>query len=297
VNVGVYRGTNGKEVGNASNNSEIPTVTPFGLDTSINSAGYMVQGTTPLYFYPYVRMSYQTTGSNKKIDVNVLSQFYSKIIGNDCAEVAWFNPDPESIKMSSTQWSLHARAIDTITKSWGGRNSVLPGGAIFQLGTGSSPTKVALITWQTIIGDPERRELSEDIPANEYTLAKATSDHNAYVKESTATIDAIRMVQWVNGDVNASNAWTNNGQSVKITDGNQSLSALGSGATTSTESKYRLGRDAKGDLANEGDLDIIKSIDSQDVFFKVFADTSRSYIYGKKHRRYKCCNSPKWKPT
>lgn len=279
VDVAVYRGINGKEIGNATNASIINTVTPFGLDTSINSAGYMVQGTTPLYFYPYVRMSYQTTGSNKKIEVNVLSQFYSSVLPNDCAECSWYNTDTESLKISSTQWSIHARAVSA-GKSWNGANKVLPGGAIFQLGTGT-PTKISLVTWQTIITDPERSELSVAIPANEYTLAKATSEHNLYVKESTSTIDAIRMVQWVNGDVNASNGWTNNGQSVKITDGNQSLSALGSGATTSTESKYRLGRDAKGDSANEGDLDIVKSTDSQDVFFKVFASTSGEIFMAK----------------
>ena len=273
VTVNVYRGTNGKLAGNETNAAVIPTVTPFGAASSINSAGYMVQQITKLYFYPYLRMSYQVTGSVVKTDVNVVSQFFSEILPNDLAEAAWYNPDPESLKLSSTQWSSHARAVNG-GQSWNGRNQVLPAGSIFQLGSGAAPTKVALVTWQTIIAEPERSALSVALPANEYTLAKANSEHNQFVSESKTTLESLRVVQWVNKDVNATNGWTPNGQGVKIVNGDQSLTELGLDTKTSTESKYRLGKDNTGDAANEGDIDIIADNPSSDTFYKVFADTS-----------------------
>ena len=281
VDVSVYRGTNGKSVGNETKASEIPTNTPFGGSTSIHSSGFMVQSVTPIYFYPYLRMSYQTVGSNVKKDVNVLSQFYSTLLPNDMAEASWFNAnESESLAISSTQWSLHAKATSA-GKSWNGRNRVLPGGSIYQLGTGSSPTKVGLVTWQTLVTGNERASLSVVLPANEYTLAKATSEHNAYVSEAKTVLEGLNVVQWVNSNTDASKAWDNNGMSVKITEGNQSLSSLGLGSTTSTEAKYRLQNDGTSDAANEADLDVISSTDSTDVYFKVIASPDGSIFIAK----------------
>lgn len=281
VNIQVYRGTNSKSSGNETKTSEIQTLTPFGGSTSYHSAGYMVQSSTPIQFYPYIRMTYQTTGSNVKHDVNVLSQFYSEILPNDFAEAAWYNPlESESLKMSSAQWSLHARAVDG-GQSWNGRNQVLPGGAIYQLSTGNTPTKVSLVTWQTIVDEPERSELAAALPQNEYTLSKANAEHKMFVEQAKLILENLRIVQWVNADADATNAWTNNGEAVKVTGGGQSLAPLGLSGTTSSEDKYYLKDDSSADAANEGDLDIIRGVDSQDVYFKVFADTSGNIYLAK----------------
>lgn len=281
VTVNVFRGTNDKSPGKETTATTLLLTTPFGATTSLHSAGYMVQGVTPIYFYPYVHMTYETTGSKVKNDAYVLSQFYSEVLPNDAAEAAWYNPNgATSLTMSSTQWSLYAKAVNG-GQSWNGKNQVLPGGAIYQLGSGSTPTKVALVTWQTIVAEPERSELSVALPANEYTLTKATASQKDFVQQAKTTLESLRVVQWVNGDVNASNAWDDNGQSVKITSGGQSLSALGLSTTTSTEAKYRLEPDGSGDAANEGDIDVIKDTPSQDTFFKVFAAPDGSIYLAK----------------
>ncbi|GAB6152553.1 hypothetical protein JCM17380_13030 [Desulfosporosinus burensis] len=271
VTVQTYRGLNAKDVGSETKTNEIQTVTPFGNATSIHSAGYMVLNSTSIQFYPYIRMTYQTVGSNVKNEVNIVSQFVSSILPNDFAEASWHNVnEAESLALSSTQWSMHARATNA-GKSWNGPNRVLPGGAIFQLGTGTSPTRVSLVTWQTLITGNERNALAVQLPANEYTLNKANSEHNAYVQEAKTVLENLRIVQWVNTDPEASNAWMNNGKSVKITGGNESLAALGLNTKTSTEDKYLLKPDSGQDSANESDLDIINTTNSLDVFFKIIA--------------------------
>lgn len=273
VTINTYKGLNKKSIGNSTNSSQVNTTTPFGGSTSIHSAGYMIQQATSLDFYPYVWMTWMTTGSGNKNRTSVLSQYYSEMKPNNFAEAAWYNSnEDESLIMTSTQWSLNARAVNADDDhKWRGRNQVLPGGAIYQLSTGDDPTKVALVTWNTVLDDNQRNTLSNGISSNEYTMTEANAEHANYTKNAKAILEGLQVVQWANGNTNASSAWSNNGQSVKITGSGQSLSALGSSNVTSSESKYRLGLDSSADAANEGDLDVINSADSTDVFYKVFA--------------------------
>lgn len=282
VNIHVYRGTNSKAIGNETKANEIQTITPFGNVTSLNSAGYMIQETTPIQFYPYVRMTYQTTGSNVKHDVNVLSQFYSEMIPNSFGEAAWItgsDNENENLVMSSTQWSLHSKGVNG-DKPWNGPNKILPGGALYTLGTGgTSATKVALVTWQPIVEPDVRNMLYNNLQSNEYSVNKANAEHKMFVDQGKLVLENLRIVQWVNADANATNVWS--GQAVKITGGGESLAPLSLSGTTSSEAKYHLKGDSVADAANEGDLDIIKTTDSNDVYFKVFADTSGNVYLAK----------------
>lgn len=281
VTVNVYRGANKKSKGDSTESKKILTTTPFGNTSSIHSSGFMVQQDIAIQFYPYIRMTYQTTGDNTKKDVNILSQFYSSILPNDFAEAAWYNPNEnESLTLSSVQWSLHAKAVNG-GKDWNGANQVLPGGAIYQLSTQDYTSKVNLVTWQTILADQDRSKMAVDLPANAYTMTKANTEHNNYVEQAKQVLEGLRVVQWVNGNTKATNAWTNNGQAVKVTDGGEDLSSLGLSTKASTESKYRLGKDGTTDAANEGDLDIVSQSESTDTFFKVFSDTSGNIYFAK----------------
>lgn len=281
VTVNVYRGANKKAKGDTTNDKKLLTTTPFGNTSSIHSSGYMVQQDIGITFYPYIRMTYQTTGDNTKNDVNILSQFYSEVLPNDFAEAAWYNPhEEESLTMSSVQWSLHAKAVNG-GQDWNGANQVLPGGAIYQLSTQDYTSKVSLVTWQTIMGDEERSKLAMELPANAYSMNRANSEHTNYVNQAKQVLEGLRIVQWVNGDTKATNAWTNNGQAVKVVDGGENLSPLGLSGVASTEGKHRLAKDGTTDAANEGDLDIVSENQSTDTFFKVFSDTSGNIYFAK----------------
>jgi hypothetical protein len=65
VLVGTYKGLNNKSIGNETKTNEIQTVTPFGNTSSLHSAGYMLQQKTPIKFYPYIRMTYQTNAGSR----------------------------------------------------------------------------------------------------------------------------------------------------------------------------------------------------------------------------------------
>lgn len=268
VTVHVYAGSNNKSPGRETVASQILTTTPFGGVDSLNSAGFMIPGSHPIQFYPYIRMTYQTTGSTEKKDVHVLSQFYSEVQLNSFAEASWNHPNEKnSLTMTSNQWSLHAKAISG--QSWSGRNQVLPGGALFYLGT-TNKSEVALVTWQPIVQDKERSMLYNTLPSSVYTLATAQQHHKNFVSDAKDVIEGLRIVQWVNSDVDARNAW-DGPNSVKVKDGGESLSALGLSGTADKASKYRFGEGTSKDAANEGDLDVINQRDNPTMFYKVFS--------------------------
>lgn len=274
VYVHVYAGEGDKSLGAFTDEGLIKTSIPFGTNTSNSAGGYMIQNRTWLRFYPYIRMTYETVDQpGKKNDAYVLSQYMSEILPNDFVEVGWYNADETPLKIGSTQWSMHARATNG-SKGWNLPNQVLPGGAIYYLTTGKTPTQVALVTWQTIMVSPERNYLADPLPSNEYTLQKAEEEHKKFVDSAKQVLDKWRIVQWVNADVNAEYAWKDNGKAVKVTGGGVSLKPLGLNGVTSSDAKYHLAADSSGNKSNEGDLDIINESDVFYTYFKVFADTS-----------------------
>lgn len=275
ITIGVYRGVAGnKSIGNETTSELIKTTTKFGNAVSSHSTGYMVKGPSTISFYPYIRMTYQYTNDTVKRDAYVLSEQLSQIMPNDFAEAAWYNSNEStSLNITSNQWSLHAKAVNG-TDGWQGKNQVLPGGAMYSLDTGTAPSKVSIITWQTIVADPQRSALASAIGANDYTLASAEGAHTDYVNNAKTVLEGLRVVQWVNGDFKATNAWTNNGKSVMVSGPNTSLTSLGLSVKSSYDAKYQVSPDGSNtsEKVNDGDLDIIADNKSQNMYFKVFSD-------------------------
>lgn len=269
VVVKVYRGNrDAKSEGAETKTGELNYPANVVGGTSNYSTGKMIQQATRLQFYPYLRMTYQDNTSQTPKDTYVTSQWNSVLIPNDYVEVGWVNSnESESLAVDSTQWSIHKRAVDG-GQSWNGHNQVLPGGAIYTVSP-QSDTVVGLTTWQTIMTGAERDNLSVEIPPNEYTVAKATVEHDGFVAEAKETLDNLGITQWINADPNAQFAWSNNGRRLKVSAG-ESLSPLGLGGTVSADAKYQL---------NQGDeepasLDITGEAKNQNVYYKVFSDTS-----------------------
>ncbi|MEG0648428.1 MAG: hypothetical protein RR764_01225, partial [Oscillospiraceae bacterium] len=94
----------------------------------------------PLTFYPYVQMTYQTTGASasEKTPVSVLSEQLSTMEISAAVAVKWQilgGDDPRyGLNIRSDQWSNHARATNG-KKGWNLRNQVLPGGALYCVDT------------------------------------------------------------------------------------------------------------------------------------------------------------------
>lgn len=270
VTVKVYRGKRElKSIGDQHTAGTLNTAININGNTTYHASGKQVQLSPNFTFYPYIRMTYQITGQygSDRTEVNVLSQHDSTIEPNSFAEAGWYNANEESsLRITSQQWSLHARAIEAY-----GKNNVLPGGAIHSLDIPEpNQSKVALVTWQPIMTGGEKSALTTNV-GNEYSVAIAESEHSKFVNTAIKVLENWNVVQWVNKNPNASKAWETGG--LKVYGNGESLSSLGVNTTSSTEDKYYMKSGSSSEAANEGDLDIINNSKSQNMYYKIFADT------------------------
>jgi len=268
VAVKTYRGVrSGKAVGDKSKDGEILNIS-LGLPgvSGLYTTGKMVKGDDYLTFFPYTRMTYQDMTDDSQKDAYVTSQWVSAVRPNDFAEVNWGRATAENLTVDSRQWSLHARAVIG-DDGWQGNNRVLPGGAVYELK--SENTIIGLATWQTVMLGNERNRLATGLSDTNFTVAGAEAAHNLYVEEAKATLDGLEVYQWVNGDPNATNAWSNNGKRVKVEPG-VSLSPLGLRTKASGDAKYQI----NGDSTKNRTLDVLGEAVNEKTYFKVFADTA-----------------------
>ena len=284
------------------------TETGWGTGVTKNTEhtnGWMMQ-TSPLTFYPYVRMTYQKTGQyTVKNDAYVLSEAKSVIYPNDYFEAGWVTKnEEESLHMYSQQWSIHGRATrptndgsgsGAIVRPWAGKNQVLPGGAMYDLTTDNTESVVTVGTWQTVVPDvachgnsKTMRELfteqgtvfgSSDY--NSYTVDSASEAHLDLVEDAANALETLKIVQWVNTDTQADKAWSNvrgNRMKVYYSVNGLSLTPINLMNKTKTDTKYYLKADNTGthNNINEGDIDIIETT-AYAYVYKVSADTSGNF--------------------
>jgi hypothetical protein len=170
--------------------------------------------------------------------------------------------------ITSTQWSGHKRAVEG-NDGWQGNNQVLPGGATYFLANGERLPEVRVETWQTIMDNKERSALSESLGSNVYTLNTAIEEHDKIANNLKDSLEGLKVVQWVNGDHKATNAWTGS-KAVKVEGGGVSLTRLGLNNKTSNEKKHYL---TGTEGASSPYLDVMGSLKNDNIYFKIFADT------------------------
>lgn len=105
---------------------------------NFNYNSYQTRKSSVLAFYPYIKMKYNSTGSNSPQDVYVTSENLSTMKVFNAAQIGVRKEKRANINLSSTQWSTHARSLrfleDNKIKD---KKSVLAGGALMDLDTGS----------------------------------------------------------------------------------------------------------------------------------------------------------------
>ncbi len=232
--------------------------------------GYAVPSGNLIKFYPYVQMAYDLPGNTASIPVNVLAGYESTIKPVDYIEVGWTNTNTtNSLTLNSNQWSTHARAVS----KWG-KNSVLPGGAIYTLDTKANASKVGVTTWQTYIPN----DLLGALTAGDsyFSLDAAIARDNDINNQIKASIEALDVVQYIDKDPTKSNAFSG----IK-------LNAAGGqdvyGNKTSSDPKYWLkrGTAANSNYANEADLDIINESGKTRTYYKVESDINGNVAISK----------------
>lgn len=269
------------EVGNET--VATPQTTKANLDgislTPKFSLGQMIQYTDPITFYPYFRMTYQTTGQQdtERTNINILSQWLSEIIPNDYVETAWASKDEFNLSLKSSQWSLHAKATSE-EKGWDHTNRVLPGGAIYTLDTDSNnKTCASVITWQPYLED----EILDNVilSGTNYTYEATEEPHKQLAEQAKEVLENWRIVQYVkdaskrNGttpDITSSKNASIALDGLKIEPG-VSLKELGLSGKANDDAKYQLTASSDKNLPSESDLDIIKTKDTV-TKYKVSAD-------------------------
>ncbi len=268
VTIQSYNGVAHK-IGNAvtSNNHNI-FATLVGKPVSAKfNGGTIVPSSKAVKFYPYIRMTYQLPGKedNDRINVNVLSQWISELYPNSFAEASWGSTKDLNMNLTSAQWSTHQKAIQG-TDGWQGTNKVLPGGAIYNLDTKNQNTYASVITWQPYIEDEIANKVLIEGGAS-YRLADTVAPHDDLAKSAEKALDNWSVVQYVEKNTNATNAFGG----LKVAGGNIGLSSLGLQNKSSTEDKYYMKPADQGDIAGQGDLDIINTTVTE-IHYKVTAD-------------------------
>lgn len=258
--------------GSATSGNVTSSFTAGGV-TFNRAKGYPISSGNWIKFYPYVQMGYDTpaTGADGSgvvtRAVNVLAAHESSIKPVDYVEVGWTNPNPSaSLTINSTQWSTHKRSVD----KWG-KNSVLPGGAIYTLDTKTNVSKVGVTTWQHYIPSDQINNVTDGSSYfKQDTAIERDRNLNNQIK---ASLDSLDVVQYVDREATKSNAF-----------GGIKLNAAGGqdvyGNKTSSDPKYWLKRNTavNSHKADEADLDII-SENKTVTYYKVNADVNgRVYI-------------------
>lgn len=145
-------------------------------------------------FYPYIRMTYETIGSNDKHDANVLSQHKRTLTVSDYAEAGYMNGG-QTLVLRSQQWSIHQMAVTpTDERPWAQQNTVLPGGAIYNVSNKAGAGNTIILRTFQYISDYDSSLLTVMNAAGSkglanHTRSKAEAEHQKFVASGLAAIN------------------------------------------------------------------------------------------------------------
>ena len=287
VRVDVGYGT--QNVGNAKVTFKSENLTAFGIDYT-NVVGYPINNTAPIKFYPYVEMLYDTTTGLKDQKVYVLGGHESTLVPQDYVEVGFkttaYNAEHGTgLLLESQQWSTHASALKLGSSLGnGGKNKVLPGGAIYRLRTPSengknSRTTVAISSWLTFL--PSDTINATTSGKTIYTGTIQNNKNEEMYREILRSFNSLDVVQVVN-----------NTQLAQEQAGSQTVV---NGQKTSTSAKYWLkqnltdgaGVDSVANamkinskVTNEADLDIVSQKEAR-TYYRIYSDVNGNVYVSK----------------
>lgn len=241
------------------------------IDMSAGSqmiTGVMLPTGTTVGFYPYIEMRFDTI-TDKDYPAYVVGQYRRSISPNDYAEIRWTKTNNYNLTLSSRQWSTHASA--TSGSEWRQKDSVLPGGAVMNLGIKESDRqKVTVVTYQTILEGDGRTQAEFAGEVQGMEEADAVSYHESYVGTVTDGLEGLSVEQYVDTDWDNSDAF--GGQ---IVEPGSNLGSIGGGGKASTEDKYYF----RGDMgtAQDGDLDV-RQLSYNSTKYVFSSDTSGNIL-------------------
>ncbi|MCL0081570.1 hypothetical protein M1N64_05010 [Peptococcaceae bacterium] len=258
-----------------------------------NSARGVVIPGKEVSFYPYVQMAYDqfnstedTAGFETKT-VNVLAQHPSTIQLFDYVEVGWLRENLDSVyksmKVSSNMWTVSKRAVD----KWGAKK-VLPGGALYKVET-DARTDVGVVVWDSFLPDIALRALPAQQPVK---LSDSKTKTREIIADVRKSLDGLDVVQWVDPDCRADNAFGKNEDAHEVNPG--SGNTLYNRSTLLNRLKHNLkrgGKTAAGRTA--ADLDILGESYRQTIY-TVSSDVAGKVVVTSKYRDKNGANWGNW---
>ncbi|MCC2818864.1 hypothetical protein LK537_16310 [Lachnoclostridium pacaense] len=240
----------------------VPAVnnSPFNFDSKSFKAfmSTKLQSNHNIKFYPMVRMTYQTQATGEQ-DVFVTSANESLVLAPTRVEVGVYRDNAKpGLLLDSTQWSTHAKTQSFLTSEGiADKNSVLPGGAIYDLKTSktiagkASDNWVGLHTYQVCIPDANMERLS----TTEGVLSESTARQqlNDFLSQVENVLDHYQIVQWVAPGIKTTED-SFKSASPALVCGPGQVNQFG-GNTLDRSGKYYLKVDGTG--ADRSDLDIV----------------------------------------
>lgn len=195
--INVYIKTYSGSADGGTNNTDCATGKLTFSSGNRHISGVMVPTGTTISFFPYIWMRFDTL-DDKDIQVDVLGQYRRSISPNDYAEVIWNEGSYPNMTIYSNQWSTHA--MSTSGQDWRQADSVLPGGAIMNLGIKQSDRQVVTVrTYQTILIGPGLEQVEATGSGYEgLTEEAALANHEATVAQVADSLDNLSVEQYVN---------------------------------------------------------------------------------------------------
>lgn len=226
-------------------------------------------------FYPYTKMVYETL--NTPNNAYVTSENQSTVGSSNRVETAFYrkNPSVPNLNLTSTQWSTHAKSQNGLASfNISDHESVLPGGALFQLDTANNgqETWLGIEVWQTVIDDVQVPSLSQN--SGVLTRTQADSDYNAFVTQVKDTLEHFQIVQWVSTGISKTES---DMKDKKLVSGIGSANNFGNNKLQKSE-KYYLQVDGSG--ASRADIDILSDL-SEQVVYRIYSDVDGNIVVTK----------------
>lgn len=150
-----------------------------------------------MQFYPYYRMKYVSELDSSEKDAYLTSENLSKLLDIQRVDTAMFKASSgKTLDLTSTQWSIHAGAQKLIKDS-ADKDSLLPAGAIYTLGSAgggskASPIWIGYRIFNTYVPDKAVLADATGIKNRDEVLATI----NQFKSETDRVVDGLEVVMY-----------------------------------------------------------------------------------------------------
>ena len=214
-----------------------------------------------MQFYPYYRMKYVSELDSSEKDAYLTSENLSKLLNIQRVDIAMFKASSgKTLDLTSTQWSIHAGAQKLIKDS-ADKDSLLPAGAIYTLGSAgggskASPIWIGYRIFNTYVPDKAVLADSNGIKNRDEVI----NTINQFKSETDRVVDGLEVVMYGKTGLDFSSDDTKFWQNSKQITGKDGQYGIG-GQKFISDKKYDLKTGGTG--TDSSDINILERKEEQ----------------------------------